>query len=142
MITNRKITGRAASMPIGLLEGTLVSIMLTIMASAMIAKMVDKEVLLWEHMGYGIMIALLTASMAGSIVSIHRIKHRVLLVATLSGLLYALGLLVITALMFGGQYEAVGVTLSLILGGSLATGLICVRRGERKNSQKNRLRHR
>lgn len=141
MITNRKITGRAASMPIGLLEGTLVSIMLTIMASAMIAKMVDREVLLWEHMGYGIMIALLTASMAGAIVSIHRIKRRVLLVAALSGLLYALVLLVITALLFGGQYEAVGVTLSLILGGSLAAGLICVRRGERKNSQKNRLRH-
>ena len=142
MITNRKITGRASSMPVGLLEGTLVSIMLTIMASAMIAKMVDREVLRWEHMGYGIMIALLTASMAGSIVSIHRIKRRVLLVAALSGLLYALGLLVITALMFGGQYEAVGVTLSLILGGSLTAGLICVRRGERKNSQKNRLRHR
>lgn len=124
MVVNRKVTGKASSMPAGLAVGGSVSLGLTVLLAAVIAKLVDSGKLAEESIGYGVMGLLLCASMAGALAAHGRIKRQRLLVAALSGLVYMATLLAITALFFGGQYEAVGVTALLVFGGSMVTALL------------------
>lgn len=140
MVTKHRPTGMAVSMPRGLLEGTGTSLLLTILLVAVIAKLVDSETLAWEQIGYGIMLTLMITSATGAFITARRIKHRILIVTILFSIIYILSLLMLTALAFGGQYEAVGETMFLVIACSLATGLVEVRRGERKNNQKSRMR--
>lgn len=123
MVLNQKPTGRASSMPTGLLFGAMVSLGITLLAAALIAKLVSAEYIEESGIGYGIMAALLGASFAGALLASGKIKRQRLLVCALSGLLYFLILLGITALFFGGQYEAVGVTGILVMGGALLAAL-------------------
>jgi len=135
MVLNQKPTGRAVSMPAGLLFGTLISMGVTLLAVGLIARLASSEYLKETQIGYGIMLTLLAASFAGALAAVGRIKRQRLMVCALSGLIFFLALLSITALFFGGQYEAVGVTGVLVLGGSLLaalTGGRSNRRGKRK----------
>ena len=72
MLMNRKPTGRAASMPVGLACGAAASLSITLFASAMIAKMVETENLVESGVGYGIMMTLMTASFFGALISAGR----------------------------------------------------------------------
>lgn len=123
MVSNQKPTGRAVSMPAGLLFGTVVSVGMTLLAVGLIAKLVSSEFMMETQIGYGIMAALLAASFGGAMGASAKIKRQRLLVCALSGLIFFLLLLAITALFFGGQYEAVGVTGVLIFGGSMLAAL-------------------
>ena len=124
MVVNRKVSGKAASMPAGLALGGAVSLGLTLVLSGVLAKLVETQMLAEENIGYGVMVVLLVCSMLGAMVSSGRIKRQRLLVCALSGVVYLLILLSITALFFGGQYEAVGVTALLVLGGSMVTAFL------------------
>ena len=53
-----------------------------------------------------------------------------------SGLVYFVTLLAITALFFGGQYEAVGVTGLLVFGASTAVGLLKTQGGKLGSGKK------
>lgn len=142
MAISQKRTGRAASLPGGLAFGAAISLSITLFAAAILAKMLDTEKLLWENIGYGIMILLLTASYAGAISAYIRIKRQRLMVCLLSGTVYFAILLSITALFFGGQYEAVGVTAALILAGSGTAGLLGIRENRGGKGKKNRMHYR
>lgn len=133
MITNQKVTGRATPMPIGIAIGILISTALTLILSGVLAWLVLGEKVSDKSMGYGIMLILLLASVAGSSLSIQTIKHRKLFVGMATGIGYLFVLLMCTALFFGGQYQGVGVTAAVVLAGSLATGLISAR--ERKSGK-------
>lgn len=124
MVRNQKPTGRAASMPVGLINGAGISLGITILGSAVIAKMLDMRKMDEKMIGYAVMIMLMTASFLGAMVSRNRIKRQHLLVCCLAGVIYLLELLGITALFFGGQYEAIGVTMSVVFGGSMLA-LLC-----------------
>lgn len=124
MVTNRKPTGRASSMPAGLLFGAAVSMTITLLSAAVLAKLTAAEVIEESRIGYGVMIMLLAASFVGAMGAYFKIKRQRLAVCALSGVIYFLMLLCITALFFGGQYEAVGVTGALVLGGSLTAGIL------------------
>lgn len=129
MIRNQKPTGRAASIPAGLLSGMVVSLGITILGAAIIAKLLDLGKMSEEMIGYSVMVMLMAASFAGALVSRSRIKRQHLLVCGLAAVLYFLMLLGITALFFGGQYEAVGVTGVLVFGGSMLA-VLCGRRSD------------
>lgn len=118
MSNRHKAAGRAMSMPAGLAWGTGLSLMITIVGAAVLAWMVDRELMAWEQVGYGVMLVLLAASSAGAAGAAGKIKRQRLAVCLGTGALYWLSLMAITALFFGGQYEAVGVTGLLILAGS------------------------
>ena len=94
MVVNRKPSGRTMSMGAGLALAGGVSMLMTLMMSAIIAFLADAAV------------------------AIHKIRRRKLLVAGASGLIYFACLLGITALFFGGQYQGIGVTGLMILCGS------------------------
>lgn len=135
MVLHQKTTGRASSIPAGLAAGITVSFLITLFGVILTAKLIEEEIFKEDYVGYAVMVILITASFAGAIISRNRIKRQYLIVCGLSGILYFLMLLSITALFFGGQYEAVGVTGILIFGGSMLPLLI---QNRKKTSDKRR----
>lgn len=128
---NRKVTGRAISMPAGIAAGIGVSLGMTLAGALLLGLLIDRETVSVNSIGYGSMVILLTSSMLGALIANSLIKHRALLVCVVSGAGYYLSLLAMTALFFGGQYQGMGVTLTLVLAGAVAAALLSVKR---KNS--------
>lgn len=139
MQTKQAYTGRTKSVPAGMSMGLGLSLVITAAAIAVLSKLVDGERLAWENVGYGIMTMLATASFAGAMMAYGSIKRQRLLVCLLTGAAYFCTLLSLTALLFGGQYEGVGATFLLILGGSGCAGLLGLRQG-RGGAKNHRLR--
>lgn len=142
MTTNRKPTGRAATIPVGLLTGGAAALASTLVLTAVLAKLMDGEILRSENIGYGVMVLLLISSFLGSAVACRRVKRQYLVTAALSGTVYVLLLLSITALFFGGQYSAVGVTALLVFCGSMLAAMLFSRDGKGRKSRKPKLRNR
>lgn len=142
MVVNKKVTGKASSMPAGLAMGGLVSLLMTLLMAACLAKLVDTEVLKEENIGYGVMVLLMASSVLGALTAYGKIKRQRLLVCMLSGAVYMGILLSITALFFGGQYEAVGVTTLLVFGSSMVIALLGLREKRGGNRKKRRGSHR
>lgn len=134
MIHSRKPTGRSMSMPAGFAIGTCVSLCMTFFLSIFLAKMVSTERMEWENIGYGIMAILFTTSIIGAKSTCMMIKRQKLVICIVSGVLYWVGLLLITALFFGGQYSGVGVTGAIILCGC---GIVCI--GELKGQRSKKV---
>lgn len=111
-------TGRKAkSTAAGLALSLAVSQFVTLVVTAFLTKIVLQGNVQEESVGYGIMALLILASFAGAITASKSIQRRKAMMCIASGLLYWLSLLSVTALFFGGRYEAAGVTAVLILGG-------------------------
>ncbi len=142
MVTNQKPTGRASSMPAGLLIGAAASLTITLIAAFILAKLLDAQRLSWENVGYGVMFMLLLSSAAGAFLANRKIKRQRMLVCLLSGVIYFGILMSITALFFGGQYDSVGVTALLILGGCGSIGLLEMREKRSGKRKKITQRHR
>lgn len=124
MVRNQKATGRATTMPVGLMWGAGTSVAVTLLGAAVTAVLLNREVLAESSVGYSVMVILLAASFAGAMTARSRIKRQHLLSCVLSGAVYFLVLLSLTALFFGGQFEAVGVTGLLVMGGSMLALLV------------------
>lgn len=136
----QKRKGRAVSMPAGLGTGTAVSVGLTVLLAGILAQLVLSQILPEAYIGYGVMVLLLGSSLAGAAVAAGKIKRQRILVCIFSGALYLLVLLGITALFFGGQYEAVGTTALLVMGGALTAGILGM--NERRPQKGRKLRRR
>jgi len=89
------------------------------MGAALLAKLMDLGKLRPENLGYGIMVLLTMASMAGAATAWRRIRRRKIMVCLLSGIIYYAELLLITALFFGGQYQGAGETGLMVLCGCM-----------------------
>lgn len=103
MVANKKITGRATSLPAGLAIGAVCSLAATLVLTAILAKLVEAETLPVEKVGYGIMVLLIVSSFAGAMISFGRIKRQRMLVCIVSGVIYFAMLMSMTALFFGGS---------------------------------------
>lgn len=110
--------GRAMSMTGGIICGVSWGALITLAAIALMAKLVDTETLLWESVGYGILVTLMISSFTAAKIAEKKVKRRKLMVCTMSGIAYFGLLLVTTALFFGGKYYAMGETALLVAGGS------------------------
>ena len=128
MVMNRKVTGRAMSMPAGIAAGVGVSLGITLLGAVLLGWLIDRQTLDIGSIGYGAMVILLTAAALGALIAKALIKHRALVVCLISGAGYYLTLLAITALFFGGQYQGMGVTLGLVLAGAGAAGLLSLKK--------------
>ena len=124
MVTSQRPTGRASSMPTGLALGAGVNLLVTGISVFLMAKLLQREVIQWEDTGYGVMLLLLGASFLGALTAAKKIKRQSILICGLSGLIYMGILLSITAMFFGGQFEAVGVSAALVFAGSETAGLL------------------
>ena len=124
MVVNRKVTGRASSVPAGLATGALMGLAITLLSSAFAAYMMSREILTQDKIGYSAMVILILSSCVGAWITASRIKKMPLQMAAASGLLFYVLLLSMTALFFDGQYDAMGVTLVMVLIGSGAGGIL------------------
>lgn len=123
-------SGKAVSIPKGLVMGNSISLGLTLLLSLALAGLISQERLAWSQVGYGILAILFISALLGTAVSVKAVKRQRLMIAMGSGLLFWATLIAITALFFGGQYDGMLVTGLIILAacGTVAlTGL----RGER-----------
>ena len=123
MTLNQKPTGMASSIPRGLVISGLIGVITTLIGAAIVAYLVDKELLDELKIGYAIMVMLLLASYLSALTAWKKIKHRRIIVCLSAGGVYFGILLSITALFFGGQYQAVGETAMLVLCGSMLAAM-------------------
>ena len=139
MVVNRKPSGMAKSIPVGLAMGWAVSMVMTAGACGVLTWLILNEKTGWEAMGYGAMVILLAASYTGAAVSCRLIKHRKLLVCILSALIYLCSLALITALLFGGKLEGIWITALLAAGGSSTAALVhCAEKKDGSRGRKKR----
>ena len=142
MVSTKKVTGKAASFPVGLAVGLAVSMGITLMSAALLTHLVLSEKMSENAIGYGAMVILLIAAAVGAWIAAVLVKHRWMVVCLGAGGSYFLTLLAITALFFGGQYQGVGVTALLILGGSGGVGLLGLRQGKKVSFKRKKYRSR
>lgn len=135
---NKRTTGRASSIPAGLAAGATVNIILTGILTAVLALLLDRERIPWDAVGYGILIMILLSAYLGAVTARNRIRRQRLLVCLMSGGIYFAILLSVTALFFGGQYEAVGVTALLVAGGTGCAALPAPRQGRGVGNRRRR----
>ena len=117
MTVNQKVTGTAVSIPVGLALGTLVSLGITGLLSALAAWMILSGKIPESSVGWCAMAILTAASAAGAATAIAKIKRRRFQIGMASGSLYFGCLLAATAMFFGGRYEGIGVTAMMIFCG-------------------------
>ena len=136
MIANRKVTGRAVSIPAGIGLGILISVGITFLMSAVLAWMIARETLAESSIGYGVILILLSSTAIGCWICVLKTKRRRMLVSLAVGAGYFIMLLMCTAFFFGGQYQGMGVTALVVGAASVLPGLFCA--GERKQHKTGR----
>ena len=142
MVSNRKVTGTAMSMPGGLALGGLVSLAVTVIGATLAAYMILSERIPENGAGYCSMVILLLSSSLGALTAVKKIKHRRLYVCMLSAVVYYGMLLSVTALFFGGQYKGMGVTALLVLAGTGTVALLGTKQDNTSRKHRNKIRHR
>ena len=136
MATKRKANGRAMTLPAGVGIGTLAALGWTLMACAVLAKLIDLERLPEDAVGYGAMVILLVAGFLGAVTAYAKVKGKRLQVSLITAAAYYLSLLSMTALFFGGQYAGMGVTALVILAGSGVAILLGLKEPSRKKGRR------
>ena len=76
MMVNRKVTGTAVSMPMGIGIGCGISMILTILGAGVVAKMITEGILQETTIGYGAMAIIMASSISGSIIAVNKVKKR------------------------------------------------------------------
>lgn len=141
MHTSKKATGRAKTIPGGLAVGTAVFFIIIVLCGIVIAKIIERQIVAENNSGYLIAAAMIISSYAGCEIAIKQCKRRLILVAILSGVVYTISLLSITALFFGGEYEAIFPTTSLIFCGCVTVILFNLYYANRKKEMR-KVKHR
>lgn len=141
MRVNRKPTGRAVSVPVGLGWGLLTSVIITLSGCLLAAYLINREILAWNHSGYGVMMILLLSAWAGAAVTAGKIKRRKAMMCLGAGTAYFLLLMAVTALFFGGHYSGVGETGLMIFCGSTLGILTGIREKRGRNTPKFKARN-
>lgn len=139
MVVNQKVTGTASAMPVGIGAGVAIGLAVSVGGAGVFGALLSREIVSAASLGYWAMLLILLSSMAASCTAVARIKRQRLMVCGITGALYFLVLVSMTALFFGGQYQWVGVTALLILAGSVAATLLSAR-PNRKYHYRNRRR--
>ena len=138
MTVNQKVTGTAVTMPMGICIGSSISVALTILGAGFVAKLISMEMLQETAIGYGAMIIILLASISGAGIAVRKVKKRMRQVSALVGVFYYVMLLAMTAILFGGKYQGMGVTALLVLAGCGVVVLIAGREKKSKRYRKGR----
>lgn len=140
MKVNRKSNGRAMSMPVGAAYGAIVALMWTLITSGVLAWLINGQILQEEAIGYGSMVILLTASILGALLANGKVKRQRLVTCACTGIIYFLTLMALTAMFFGGQYNGIGVTALLILGGSGTAAILSMRKRKSQTGRVHKIR--
>lgn len=110
----KKANGTAPSILRAAVFGTGTSCICAILWAALLAKLLDGEVIEMETVGYWAMAAHVTAVLAGGLFAAGRAGHRRVWAVGITGAGYYICLLLVNALFFGGQFTGLGVTFLLV----------------------------
>ncbi len=128
-------TGRRPNWGKAVVKGTVTALVSAFLCAAILAKLVDSEVIKMEQIGYGILIGHLLAVFMGTKVAIGGAGKEGLYAACATGAGYYLALLIVGGLFFGGSFAGLGVTLLLTtlatLGAVLTGGEKRMRKGHK-----------
>ena len=120
------------SIPAVLGIGLVVGIVITLIFTAVGAYLVHSEALPEESVGYVTPVIQFLGALAGSTAIIKMTDRHKMQMCLLSGGLYFLFLLSMTALLFGGEYQGVGLGALAVLLGAGGVGLLSGFGGNRK----------
>ena len=141
MVANRKVTGRASSIPAGLGIGTAVALGITILGSIITAMLVNNQTIGEESIGYCAMGISLLSSGVGAYTAQAAVKRQRLIMCAAAAGCYYISLLGMTALFFGGQYQGMGVTALVILCGAALVVLLGAKGGGAHNKKLKKYRY-
>lgn len=127
--------GKTQSIPKGLALSSFISIFITLVVSLLIADSLNKERITWEQAGYWIMGMLFTASFVGGKSAYFVIRRQRFTISIMSGIMYWGILLCITALFWGGNFEAVWET-AVLIGSGCCTSAVLYLPNVNKHKQK------
>ncbi len=136
MVNKSKSTG---SIPSGIGIAAAVSIAVTLLGAAVIACLVDREVIAAEGISAASSLIWIIGAALGALTAMVRIKRMRMQMCMLSGGCYFLTLIAVTALFFGGQYAGMGVSTLCILCGCGAVAILSIL-AEKKGGRKIRKR--
>lgn len=142
MLATQKLTGRATSIPKGILTAVAISMSWTLIASITGAYLISKEWISHNQTGSVAIFVLITASVVGGMVAAGRIKRHRIRMAGLHGGLYYILLILLNLLCFGGQFQGMGVTLIFVLLGTVAAGVLGSRTAGKGKGRRRRKTHR
>ena len=142
MVINKKVNGTASSIPAGISFGCGTSLLMDVAGAMIFAKLIDAEVLAENAIGYSAMAVLLVSSFAGARTAYAKIKRRKLLSCLICGGAYYCVLLAMTALIFGGQYQGMGVTALLVAVGSMCAVMLELPKGQQRGGRKRKIGYR
>ncbi len=138
MVVNKKVTGTASSIPAGVAFGCGISVMISVAGAMVFAKLIDIQVLPENAIGYSSMVILLISAFAGAWTANAKIKRRKMLSCLTCGAVYYCVLLAMTALLFGGQYQGMGVTALLIGAGSVCAIILEFPKRKQRSGRKRK----
>ena len=124
-------TGRSPSMGKAVMKGISTAMVLAFLGAAVLAKLLDMEVLPMEKVGYGILLIHLLAVFIGTKSAKDGAGKEGAMAAAVTAAGYYLILLTVNALFFGGGYAGLGFTALLVTGSTAAT-ILTGRKGRRK----------
>lgn len=128
-------TGRSPSVGKAILSGTSTGAATAFLGAAVLAKLLDSEVMKMENAGYGILMIHLIAVFLGVKATLRRAGKWESWAAAATGASYFLLLLAVNALFFQGEFTGMGVTLVLI---AAATAAAVLTEGKQKGKRGRR----
>lgn len=131
----KKQVGRSPSVAKAALTGTGVAIALALLCAAVVAKLLDSEVLRMESVGYASMIAHICSVFIGARTAMSRVGNMGQTVAMITGAAYYVCLLLVNALFFGGSFTGLGTTLILVVL-SAAASILTAGKGRMRSGRK------
>ena len=123
-------SGNVSTLVKSILLGSALSVTITVIGAALIAKLILSETVGENNMGYCVMILLFVASMAGCLTANAKIQQSKLKVTLLQSVGYYVGLLMIGTIFFGGANQALAETALVIAGGACIILLATNRAGQ------------
>ena len=130
--------GKALTMPLGLLLGTMLGLLVMMLLSLALAWLTHEGKVSVSSLGYASMGILLISGDVSAWLAISLIKRRRIIVGVLTGSLVFLSLLGMNALFMGGHYQGVLVTAVMVYLGSLIPSVFCLKRKQRPGRKRRK----
>lgn len=136
-----KSSANTVSIPSGIAVGITISFIVLLLGIAFVAKLIDKELLADDKIGYCVMVLLLVTSCIAAMVSYGKIKQKRMFVCILTGIVYFVILLSVTIVFFEGRFSGVAETGGLVICGSAVAILPALGRKRHMKSPKIKYRN-
>ena len=134
--------GVQGTMACTLAVGVTVSMGVMLVGAAICATLISQEMITVGCEGYSAIAILVLSAICGAVAAIEKRSEKRLYTSLYVGMIYILALMSMTALIFDGQYERVGVTAIAILSGCVLAVILCEKRNKTPKLQRGKKRRR